>query len=131
LEIATYYQSLGMDLIDVLEKEIFVEYGNWHGFTKPITIEGLDWQKTANTWMDRTLHPDLNLIPNRPILESKWIKEADSVEWNLGEGSWIKFRKSGTEPKFKIYYNLYGAAHTDLYSEKKQIDKLIMDKYLK
>ena len=35
-----------------------------------------------------------------------WNEAGGCIEWDLGNGSWIKFRISGTEPKFKIYINL-------------------------
>ncbi|MDE7075366.1 MAG: hypothetical protein K2O21_01895, partial [Malacoplasma sp.] len=33
---------------------------------------------------------------------------AKALEWHLENDMWIKFRLSGTEPKFKIYYEIYG-----------------------
>ncbi|MDR2823186.1 MAG: phospho-sugar mutase, partial [Mycoplasmataceae bacterium] len=42
----------------------------------------------------------------------QWNKDGDCLEWLLEQDSWIKFRLSGTEPKFKIYYNLYDKNET-------------------
>lgn len=35
------------------------------------------------------------------------IRDGEIITWELENQSWIKFRYSGTEPKMKIYYNLF------------------------
>ena len=45
------------------------------------------------------------------------------MDWILDGNSWIRFRASGTEPKFKIYFNLYGKNKTDGLLKFKQTKK--------
>ena len=43
------------------------------------------------------------------INKVQWNKVGGCLEWLMDNGDWIKFRKSGTEPKFKVYYNFNGS----------------------
>ena len=47
-------------------------------------------------------------IGNYKINKIVFNKLGDCLEWWLDGKSWVKFRKSGTEPKMKVYYELYG-----------------------
>ena len=48
------------------------------------------------------------------IKKIQWNKVGGCLEWLLDKGEWIKFRRSGTEPKFKVYYNFYGGSLNSL-----------------
>ena len=39
------------------------------------------------------------------IKKVQWNNVGGCLEWILDDDDWIKFRQSGTEPKFKVYYN--------------------------
>ena len=51
-------------------------------------------------------------------------KVGDCLEWWLDGKSWIKFRKSGTEPKMKVYYELYDKSLITLEKEYQLLHKL-------
>jgi phosphomannomutase len=53
-----------------------------------------------------------------------WNKIGDCLEWHLENDSWIKFRMSGTEPKFKVYYNLNGKNQNILINQYNKLDKI-------
>jgi phosphomannomutase len=62
-----------------------------------------------------------NTIGKWHIYSNKWNEVGECIEWDLGNDNWVKFRKSGTEPKFKAYFCIYGTSNFDA---KKQFDDL-------
>jgi phosphomannomutase len=100
-----------MDLVDLLEKEIYAEYGNWFGKTVSFTFNALNWKQLIVAKMNQLKKYHLNHIGDLKIKKINWNSLGDCLEWHLEGDSWIKFRMSGTEPKFKIYYNLYANNH--------------------
>ncbi len=95
-----------MDLVDYLEKVIFKEFGNWFGKTDSFIINDLNWKVKAIKLMDYFKHFDKKEIGTYKIKKISWNKIGNCLEWDLNDENWIKFRMSGTEPKFKVYYNL-------------------------
>lgn len=108
LEIFSLYKKRGMTLIDLLENEIYQQFGYWAGGTMSYTFKGFNWKQEMERKMDYFKSLNNFDVCGLKVLSNKWNNEADALEWDLGQGIWIKFRKSGTEPKFKIYYNVYG-----------------------
>lgn len=108
LEIYDAYYEKNMDFIDILEKEIYPTYGWWFGKTISFTFNDLDWQKIVKDKMELVKKYSQKQIGNYHIKDIKWNKDGECLDWILDGDSWIRFRVSGTEPKFKIYYNLYG-----------------------
>lgn len=108
LEIYNLYAKKGMTLIDLLEKEIYPNFGYWSGGTISYTFKTLNWKEEMEQKMNYFKSLENIDINGIQVVSNKWNQEADALEWDLGNGMWIKFRKSGTEPKFKIYYNVYG-----------------------
>lgn len=107
LEIFDVYKQEDKTLIDYLN-DIFAEYGAWAGGTVSYLIEAPNWKESMEKRMEYFAKMKNKEILDIKILENKWNKKADALEWNLENGMWIKFRMSGTEPKFKVYFNLYG-----------------------
>ncbi len=108
LEINYFCKQKKMDLIDYLEKIIFKEYGTWFGKTDSFVIKDLDWKKIVDQKMKYFRNYNKKTIGNYKINKIVFNKLGDCLEWWLDGKSWIKFRKSGTEPKMKVYYELYG-----------------------
>lgn len=96
-----------MDLIEVLYKRIFSKYGNWFGKTISLTIPGYDWKLRAQKIEDKLIDLKIKSINGWKVNDIFWNESGQCLEWILNNNSWIKFRISGTEPKFKIYYNLF------------------------
>ena len=111
LEIVNEYKKKGMDLIDILEQEIYPKYGHWYGLTTSLIIPGLDWQTKALAMMEKLKKFDMKTLVNRPVNRIVYNEAGSALEYHLNNDSWVKFRLSGTEPKFKIYTNLYDDNH--------------------
>lgn len=107
MEIIYEYHNKSMDLVDLLEKEIYPKYGHWYGETTSILIHDLNWKEKALSIFEKLKSNDLDKICNRDIINKKNNEEASAIEYYFDNDSWVKFRISGTEPKFKIYTNLY------------------------
>lgn len=107
LNMLDYYKSLNMDLIDVMEKRIFPIYGELYSQTVSINISGNNWKETAMKLEERAMNLRIKRVGKFNIKDILWNEEGECIEWILENDSWIKFRISGTEPKFKIYLNLY------------------------
>ena len=93
-------------------------------------IKDLDWKNIAIKKMQLlTSYPNKN-IGKYEIKNISFNKIGDCLEWDLGNMNWIKFRMSGTEPKFKAYYNFYGKSLEELdsiYTEINQELKKIIE----
>lgn len=92
-------------LVDYLE-HIYDEFGGWAGETVAYLIQAPDWKEKMSIKMNE-LASFKKKYSDIIIVENKWNQQADALEWHLENGMWIKFRMSGTEPKFKVYYNIY------------------------
>mgnify|MGYP002507538555 CR=1 FL=1 len=107
LEVFDYLFQQELTMIDYLNI-IFEEFGAWSGETVSYKIESLNWKEEMKEKMDK-----FSRIKNKDILgirieKIRWNERAQALEWFLEQGSWIKFRLSGTEPKFKMYFDIYG-----------------------
>lgn len=108
LEIINYYQTnYQMDLIDILEQEIFSKYGYWYNRTTQFIIDGDDWRQKATSIMNNLKDFEFDSINDYQIKETIYHEVGNYLEWKLDGLSSIKFRLSGTEPKFKVYIELY------------------------
>ncbi|WP_027119401.1 phospho-sugar mutase [[Mycoplasma] testudinis] len=119
-----------VDLIDFLEKIIYKEFGNIYNATVAFVFKELNWKELAKARMDKMLNFKETKIGDREIKEIKWNDVGGCIDWILDGDSWLRFRMSGTEPKFKVYYNLYGDSLDGLRKEAEQIQtqlKKILD----
>ena len=114
LEIYDYCLRKNMDLIDFMEKVIFKQFGNWFGATDYFIVDKLDWQPVVEAKMNYFKNYKSKTFDVIKIKKVQWNKTGGCLEWLLDNDQWIKFRKSGTEPKFKVYYNFYGDSLSEL-----------------
>lgn len=128
LEINYFCKQNKMDLVDYLEKVIFKEYGNWFGKTDSFVIKGLNWKNIVEQKMHFFQNYKKATIGNYKIKKIVFNKIGDCLEWHLDGKSWIKFRKSGTEPKMKVYYELYDKPLITLEKEYQSLHKFFADK---
>lgn len=111
------YKKKSSNFKEELEK-IYEKYGYWKGFTDYYLIESNDWRDVLSSCLKKSeMHEKINLFGYQ-IKDISFNSDSNSVEWIMDNDCWIKFRLSGTEPKFKIYYNLYN-------SDKKQLDESV------
>ncbi len=107
LEILNYFKDKNYDFIDILENEIYPKFGYWYGETVSIIIDGLDWKEKANSIMNKLMVFNQQYVLDRQVINVIYNDEGSCLEIYFKNDSWVKFRLSGTEPKFKIYINLY------------------------
>jgi phosphomannomutase len=125
LEIINFYAQKGMTLNDVFEKEIFPKYGYWKGITLPVEFKGNNWRDLVAGKVEKLQKFSGKISEFKSVVETSYNKNYRLLEWKLNDGSWIKFRASGTEPKLKAYLNLYGSSTKALNKELLEISKLI------
>lgn len=127
LALEIYYECYkqGCDLVDLLETEIYGKYGQIYNETISFTFTEFNWTELAQQRMDKLLTYAAGKILNRPITAVKFNEGGGCIDWILDGDSWIRFRMSGTEPKFKVYLNLYGNSLAELNDEASAIDKEI------
>lgn len=101
------YLKAGLTLVNVLEEVIYPEYGYIYNKTCSLIIPGTNWKEKAKNLRDEALTLDFDHFFDFKILNKTWNPLGECIEWELSNNSWIKFRVSGTEPKFKVYFNLY------------------------
>ncbi|MBQ0045838.1 MAG: phospho-sugar mutase [Mycoplasma sp.] len=93
------------DLHDYLCDRIYDIYSPTYSHTFSFTVKSKDWKNDAKKMMHRALHTQNRDLFDYKIEKVWYQKEGDCVVWTLDKDSWIKFRVSGTEPKFKVYFN--------------------------
>ncbi len=119
-EMAAWYQTRGMTLCDVM-RELYAKYGIHKEWSKSIYFEGTDGAEKIKTimealrtdvpetigWSKVVAYTDFGIGVRRDLLantETKVNLPASNVlRFELEDKSWVAFRPSGTEPKFKIY----------------------------
>lgn len=107
LEILNYYYDKGYDYIDILENEIYPKYGHWYGNTTSLVIDGLNWKEKAEKMLNKLMVFNKQYVLERQVINVIYNDAGSCLEIYFKNDSWVKFRLSGTEPKFKIYLNLY------------------------
>lgn len=129
LEIFDFYAQKEMSLIDVLEQEIYPKFGYWAGQTVSYLISGENWKEEITRIFENLKVHNIEKILDLKVKKIHWNEIGNVLEWNLEKGNWIKFRMSGTEPKFKIYYNLFGdsleGSQKLLESVRKEVDFIL------
>ncbi len=106
MEIYKKCRENNMTLIDYLYDEIYSQIGFIANRTISTVIKGNDWLKRAENLKKLALEYKNTKILKRRIIDILYNEAGECIEWHLENNSWIKFRTSGTEPKFKMYFNL-------------------------
>ncbi len=119
-EMAAWYRTRDMGLCDVM-RELYAKYGIHKEWTKNIYFEGADGVETIKNimknlrqnlpqklgWSRVVAYTDYQEGIRRDLekgTERKTNLPASNVlRFELEDRSWVAFRPSGTEPKFKIY----------------------------
>lgn len=124
LEIFNYYQEQNITFIELLDS-IYEEFGYWSGKTVSNTIVDLNWREKANLLMDKISNYNDKVICGINLLKIEWNKKGGCLEWIFEKDIYVKFRLSGTEPKFKVYYNLYEESKEKVIKLQEQFEKYI------
>lgn len=134
-EMAAYYHSRGMSLLDALT-ELYEKYGYYKEGLHSITLKGLDGMEQMNQMISsmRELQPAVigpwkvewirdyergfgHHVPSNMELATG-LPSSNVLHYTMTDGSWFAVRPSGTEPKLKLYFSVVGS------SEENSIQKL-------
>jgi phosphoglucomutase len=118
-ELAAYYKSRGMDLVDALQA-LYDRYG--YEFSDQLTVvkKREDGKNASSALMSLLRDFPPKMLGDCPVCEvvdysggasmpvvgghtSEMLPPSDVLEWRLENGSKIIVRPSGTEPKLKAY----------------------------
>jgi len=142
-EIAAYYKSMGKTLTDVLD-EINEIYGYNDVDVISYTLEGKEGLKKMLAIMDKLReNKDIRidgykvkairdyLSGERYILETKEkevleLPKSNVLYYELNDNSWFCIRPSGTEPKIKIYIEVFGANKNDASEKLKDLKAKVL-----
>ncbi|MDO5560135.1 MAG: phospho-sugar mutase [Oscillospiraceae bacterium] len=140
-EMAAYYRTLGISLLDAREK-MYKKYGVYKHALESFTCEGVTGMEKMKEIMTslRTNHPaqigGLKLVVFEDYLTGKskcietgavselTLPESDVLVFKLENNASVVIRPSGTEPKIKAYYTTTGNTHEEA---DKQCEKLSAD----
>lgn len=122
-EVASYYKTLNMTLIDALEK-IFEEYGYYLEGVHNIALAGAQGsariEKIMRTFQNMKLTEmagkKIHIIEDYDKLERHengtctklTLPQSFVLKYIFDDGGWFVLRPSGTEPKLKIYIAIKG-----------------------
>lgn len=113
-EMAAYYKSKGMTLIDVLDN-IYTQRGYYIDKQDSFEFEGHEGKKKMDEIMELLRTEEDSIFGSSHIREILDYREgigdlpvSNVLKFMLDDGSWIAVRPSGTEPKIKIYYCVKG-----------------------
>ncbi|MDD7511387.1 MAG: phospho-sugar mutase [Peptostreptococcaceae bacterium] len=128
-EMADYYKSLGMSLLDKLE-DLYRKYGTCHDKTKNFFFEGIDGNEKMAGIMDYfrdylgNFIAGIEIVNRIDYLKDDTALKANVIEYELRDGTRFLVRPSGTEPKLKIY--LFGNKDT---RKTEEAIKSVIDKF--
>ncbi|HOJ10163.1 MAG TPA: phospho-sugar mutase [Clostridiales bacterium] len=143
-EMAAYYKSLGKTLMEVFE-EIYGNYGFTDVEVISFTLEGKEGLEQIQSIMEK-LRKDSNLkldgyeiyairdylTGERYVLKSGeredlGLPESNVLYYELDDESWFCIRPSGTEPKIKIYIEVFGNDKTHAAEKLKDLNGKVLD----
>ncbi|MFW6679566.1 phospho-sugar mutase [Lacrimispora sp. AGF001] len=111
-EMFTYYKTMGVSLIDVLEK-LYKKYGYCLNTLHSYTFEGAEgFQKMQQIMQELHQNPlkeigGMNVIEVRDYLEGiNQLPKSDVLKFMLEKNASVVIRPSGTEPKLKVYLSV-------------------------
>ena len=117
-EVASYYKSVGKDLVDVLY-DLYNEFGFYNEGISNIYLEGKAGSERIKRIMETFENMKLNELNGKKIvrfedyekgmalengkLEKLTLPKSFVLKYVFADGGWFVLRPSGTEPKLKIY----------------------------
>lgn len=119
-EMAAWYMSREMSLCDVL-RDLYAKYGIHQEWTRNIYFEGVDGAEKIKALMEKLRrnvpetigwsrvesYTDYSIGKRFCLMkgteETVHLPKSDVLRFELEDKSWVAFRPSGTEPKFKVY----------------------------
>ncbi len=142
VEMTAYYKSKGLSLLDLIDR-IYREYGYYSDSLESFVFDGIDGQKNIKEIVDRfrnfeeltKVFPDVSIIEDYKIQKRYLMESAKSeiiqlpssnvIKIHLKDKSWFAVRPSGTEPKLKIYYSIYGGSSDEVSKKIMELSKSV------
>lgn len=134
-EAAAYYKYFNKTLWDVLI-DLYQQLGWYNETQQSITATGAKGAQMIKDIMDRLRNNAVKTIAGVGVVRyedyqaqkayelkktiSLDLPKADVIKYFLADGSWIAIRPSGTEPKCKIYYCIFGQDQEELINKEKR-----------
>ena len=135
-DMAAYYKARGITLPDRLE-EIYRQFGYCREFQRSYPFPGTAGMETMGKIVDHFRNEaeevgGLRIVKKTDYLQGiSGLPKSDVLKLELEDGSSIVVRPSGTEPKLKVYFSLYGDGKEELIRREKKLSvmfqKLVMD----
>lgn len=141
-ETASYYNELGMDLVEALDS-VYEEYGYYKEGITNINLKGLEGAAKIKRIMEFFRNNEVSL-DNFNILSKDDVKlsvhtdfvtnektvinlpSSNVIKYYLNDNMWFVMRPSGTEPKLKVYYGVVGSSHAEADSKLELLAKEVL-----
>ncbi|MCG8541267.1 MAG: phospho-sugar mutase [Clostridia bacterium] len=142
-EMAAYYKSKEMNLLDALE-DLYREYGYYKEGLESIVLKGKEGLEKIGVIMEAFRNnPPLEVCGTKMEIIRDYLKgtekfiiegkereldlpKSNVIHFTLQDGSWFAVRPSGTEPKLKIYFSVVGDSEDKADSKLNMIKKHIL-----
>lgn len=111
-EMAAYYKSKGMTLIDALNG-IYAEHGYYYDCLETLVLKGKAGAEKIQAAMrelracGKALLPDIKSVSDY-LAGIDGLPRENVLRFEFSDGSWAAARPSGTEPKLKFYFSVRG-----------------------
>ena len=128
-EAAADYNKRGMSVYEGLE-ELYKKYGYFKEELETITFEGIDGEKKIKELMQifRNEEIPFKVTEKLDYLEGiDGLPVSDVLKFKM-ENAWVAVRPSGTEPKIKFYFGVYGKDKVLADEEMKKIKYFFLKK---
>jgi len=133
IEMAEYYNGLGMSLSDVLEA-IFKRHGTYIEETVSKSFEGKEGHSVMMAILEKFRNHSEGLFTYIKKIDylndETGLPESDVLKFYLDDYSWMVLRPSGTEPKLKIYFSICDADANQAKNKLDYFKTLMIDKVL-
>ncbi|HET7657175.1 MAG TPA: phospho-sugar mutase [Bacillales bacterium] len=144
-EAAAYYKSQGKSLYDGL-LDLFEQYGWFREGLESITLKGIQGaEQIANVMKTFRDNPPQTIAARSVAIvedyersererftektkEMLTLPKSNVLKYFLEDGSWFCLRPSGTEPKIKLYFGVFGSSDEDSQNTLRQIKHDVLNK---
>ena len=125
-DMAAFYKAKGITLQDRLE-EIYRQFGYCREFQRSYPFPGTAGMETMGRIENHFRNEveqigDIRIVKKTDYLQGiGGLPKSDVLKLVLEDGSSIVVRPSGTEPKLKVYFSLYGDGEEELKRKEKEL----------
>ncbi len=140
-QMASVLKSKGQTLLDLLE-QISKRFGAHAELTQSLTLKGIEGLEKIKDIMDHVRHHPPLVNGQKPVQTADYqsgmvtdtagtrptgLPQSNVIKYHYGEGTWVVFRPSGTEPKLKIYVGTREKTMSDAKARATNISNRLID----